>query len=161
VITNRPMQELLARGTNLTEIYVPSPFQLLVGGGFKDVQGCIFFRELFHHDALTSLALHQDMTGYECAVNAIHLEDYLEKGMAREAPALAMTAAKCIDWLVERLRRFSSEPFRIIVSVRARNCTLRFHKVRDGESWLADNLEGYEEAIAVYDTSPQLERSHV
>lgn len=91
------------------------------------------------------------MTGYESAVNAIHLEDYLEKGMAREAPALAATASKCADWLIERLHRFSAESFRVIVSVQGRNCTMRFHKIRDDESWLADNLEGYKEAIAVYD----------
>jgi hypothetical protein len=149
---NRAMQELMVRGADLAEVYVPSPFQLLVAGGFKNVQGCVFFRELFHHDALTALAMHHDMTGYECAVNAIHLEDYLEKGMAREAPALAATAARCADWLMERLRRFSSEPFRVIVSVQGRNCTLRFHKLRDGESWLADDLEGYAESVATYDT---------
>lgn len=148
---NQRMRDLLARGADLTEIYVPSPFQLLVAGGFKDVQGCIFFRELFHHDALTALAMHHDMTGYECAVNAIHLEDYLEKGMAREAPALAATAMKCIDWLAERLRKFAVGPFKIIVSIDRRSCTLRFHKVRDGESWLADDIEGYEEAVAVSD----------
>lgn len=149
---NRAMQELMARGADLAEIYVPSPFQLLVTGGFKDVQGCVFFRELFHHNALTALAMHHDMTGYECAVNAIHLEDYLEKGMAREAPALAATAAKCSDWLIERLRRFSPEPFRIIISVQGRYCKMRFHKIRDGESWLADDLEGYPEAVATFDT---------
>ena len=148
---NQHMRELLARGADLTEIYIPSPFQLLVAGGFKDVQGCVFFRELFHHDALTALASHYDMTGYECAVNAIHLEDYLEKGMARETPALAVTATKCVEWLAERLRRFSAEPFRIIVSVEGRNCTTRFHKMRDGESWLADDLEGYDESVAFYD----------
>jgi len=127
---------------------------LLVAGGFRDVQGCVFFRELFHHDALTALAMHHDMTGYECAVNAIHLEDYLEKGMARESPALAVTAAKSADWLAERLRKFSTDPFQIIVSVKAGNCTMRFHKVRDRESWLADDLEGYEEAVASSSTVP-------
>ena len=30
------------------------------------------------------------------------LSIYLEKGMAREAPALAVTAAKCVDWLEPR-----------------------------------------------------------
>jgi hypothetical protein len=54
---NQRMRDLLTRGTDLTEVYVPSPFQLLVAGGFKNVQGCIFFRELFHHDTLPALAL--------------------------------------------------------------------------------------------------------
>jgi hypothetical protein len=28
---------------------------------------------------------------------------------------------------------------------------MRFHKVRDGESWLDDDLEGYQQAVAVHD----------
>jgi len=148
---NQRMRDLLTRGTVLTEVYVPSPFQLLVAGGFTDIQGCVFFRKLFHHDALTELVRHHDMTGYECTVNSIHLEDYLEKGMARKAPALAATAMKCVDWLAERLRQFTADPFRIIVSVDGRTCTLRFHRLRDGESWLADDIEGYKEAAAFVD----------
>ncbi len=141
------MAELLALGSSLTELEVPSPFQMLVAGGFKDEDGCLFLRELFHHDRLTALAMHHDKTGYECAVNAIHLEDYLEKGMAREAPALAATAQKCVPWLAERLRRFSKVPFRVIVTVAGRHCTLRFHQIREDEQWLADDLEAYEEAV--------------
>jgi hypothetical protein len=51
------------------------------------------------------------------------------------------------------LRRFSADPFRIIFSVDGRNCVMRFHKVRDGESWLHDDLEGYQEAVAAYEVT--------
>jgi hypothetical protein len=144
------MRDLLERGSTLTEIFVPSPFQVLVGGGFNEVQGCVFLRRFFGYDTLMALPP-DDPTGNECSVNSFHLEDYLEKGMAREAPALAATATKCADWLAERLRRFSAEPFRIISSIEDRHCTMRFHKRRDGETWLADDIEAYEEAIAVLD----------
>jgi hypothetical protein len=149
VNANKHMRELLEQGAELTEIYVPSPFQMLVGGGFVEAHGCVFLRRLFHHGPLTGLAQH-DLTGKECFVNSFHLEDYLEKGMSREAPALAVTAVKCVDWLAERLRRFSADPFQIIFSVDGRHSVMRFHKVRDGESWLDDDLEGYQEAVAVY-----------
>ena len=150
MIANRSMRELLERGSTLTEISVPSPFQLLIGGGFNEVQGCVFLRRFFGYDTLMALPP-DDPTGNECSVNSFHLEDYLEKGMAREAPALAATAAKCTDWLAERLHKFSAAPFRIIVSIESRHCTIRFHKRRDGETWVADNIEGYEEAIAIVD----------
>ena len=149
---NKHMRELLERGAALTEIYVPSPFQILVGGGFTEIQGCVFLRSLFPYDTLMALP-RNDLTGNESSVNSFHLEDYLEKGMSREAPALAVTAVKCVDWLAERLRRFSADPFRIIFSVGGRNCVMRFHKVREGESWLDDDLEGYQEAVAVYDVT--------
>jgi hypothetical protein len=153
--TNTAMAVLLGSHPGAAEIFVPSPFRLLVYGGFKDVEGCVFFRELFHYDRLAEAALdiHQDKTGYECAVNRIHLEDYFEKGMAREAPSLALTAVQCAAFLADRLRRFSTDPFRILASVDDRNCTLRFHKVRDGESWIDDDIDGYEEAVFVMDTA--------
>jgi hypothetical protein len=144
------MQALLERGSTLTEILVPSPFQVLVGSGFNEVQGCVFLRRFFGYDTLMALPP-DDPTGNECSVNSFHLEDYLEKGMAREAPALAATAAKCADWLAERLRRFSAEPFRIIVSIENRHCTMRFHKTRDGETWLTGDIESYGEAMAIWD----------
>ena len=142
VKTNKHMRELLEQGAALTEISVPSPFQMLIGGGFTAAHGCVFLRRLFHHGSRGGEPRH-DLTGEECSVNSFHLEDYLEVDMSREAPALAATAVRCVDWLAERLRRFSADSFRIIVSVDGRNSTMRFHKVRDGESWLHDDLEGY------------------
>lgn len=150
MIANKPMRDLLERALILTETLVPSPFQVLVGGGFHEVQGCVFLRRFFGCDTLMALPPH-DPVGNECSVNSFHLEDYLENGMAREAPALAATAAKCTDWLGERLRGFSAEPFRIIVSIENSHCTMRFHKRRGDETWLADDIESYEEAIAVFD----------
>jgi hypothetical protein len=136
-------------GAAVTEIGVPSPLQVLVGGGFAEVHGCVFLRR-FHHGAWAGVPRH-DLTGEECSVNSFHLEDYLEKDMSRESQALAVTAVKYADWLAERLRRFSADPFRIIFSVDRRNCVMRFYKVRDGESWLDDDLEGYQQAVAVHD----------
>jgi len=86
-----------------------------------------FPARFFGHDTLMALSP-DDPTGNECSVNSFHLEDYLKKGMAREAPALAATAAKCTDWIAERLHKFSTEPFRIIISIKNRHCTLRFHR---------------------------------
>jgi hypothetical protein len=154
--TNSAMAALLASHPGAAEIFVPSPFQILVYGGFKDVEGCVFFRAMFPYDnrlADAELGIHQDKTGFECAVNRIHLEDYFEKGMAREAPSLALTAVRCAAFLANRLRRFSTDPFRIIASVDDRNCTLRFHKVRNGESWIVDDIESYEQALFVMDTA--------
>jgi hypothetical protein len=42
--------------------------------------------------------------------------------------------------------------FDVIVSFDGREATVRFHKLRPGQTWLNENLEGYsEEGIAVLD----------
>jgi hypothetical protein len=151
---NTAMKALLESHPGAAEIAVPSPFRLFVFAGFRDVDGCVFFRELFPHDAvsLSALSRLRDRTGVECSVNKIHLEDFLEKGMAREAPALALTAVQCSRFLVGYLRtKFPAEPFRIIVSVQDRACTLRFHKVREGEAWI-DDIHAFEEALFIVET---------
>jgi hypothetical protein len=151
---NAPMRALVAQRDSLTEIMVPSPFRLLVFGGFKDVDGCVFFRELFHEDTLGAMWIHRDRTGYESSVNAIHLTDYFEKGMSRESPALAATALACTELLANQLRKHrAGEPFRIIATVDNRHCTMRFHKLREDESWLSDDLESYQDPIFVEDVA--------
>ena len=152
--TNAAMEALLSSHPGAAQIFVPSPFQLLVFGGFKDVDECVFFRDLFHDDRVSEAALERylDRTGFECTVNNIHLEDYLEKGMAREAPSLALTAVECANFLARHLRKkLPAYPFRIIVSVADRICTLRFHKVREGELWFKD-IAAFEQALFVMDT---------
>jgi hypothetical protein len=148
---NRLMKELLASHPGAAEIIVPSPFRLLVFAGFREVDDCVVLRQLFRHEGLGgALDVHLDRTGYEASVNKIHLEDYLEPGMAREAPWLAHTAELCAEFLAERLRQHSKDRFAIIASVDGRYCAFRFHKVRHGESYLRD-IETYNEAIFVVD----------
>lgn len=154
--TSAAMAALLASHPGAVEIFVPSPFRLLVFGGFKEVDRCVFFRELFPQNRVDEsvLARHQDRTGVECTVNKIHLEDFLEKGMAREAPSLALIAVECAKFLAGHLhKKLAGYSFRIIVSVDDRVCTMRFHKLRDGEVWFRD-INATEEALLVMEVTP-------
>lgn len=149
--TNRNMADLLA--VKATPGEISTDFRMLVFGGFKEVEGHVFFRRLFPHDHAEGLPLHHDSTGYECAVNSIRLEDYLERDTSREPAILAATALKYAQFLAERLREVSSDTFRIIASVSGKRAKMRFHKMRNGESWLTDDLEAYrDEAILVLDS---------
>ncbi|MBA3580493.1 MAG: hypothetical protein H0W42_10970 [Gemmatimonadaceae bacterium] len=131
------------------EADVPLGFRMLVAGGFKRVEDCVCFRELFDHDHATALPRYGDATGYEASMNAQHVEDHLPRGAAREPVALAVAARSCAVFLLRSLRAFSDEPFRVIVSVSGRQSTIRFHRIRDNESWLAPDLDGYGEAVLV------------
>ena len=151
--TNRRMADLLAGSAGAAPIELPGKLHTLVNLGFKEVDGCVFFRDFFRHDRADGLPLHQDATGYECAVNGFHLEDYLERDAAPEPVTLAATALACARFLAARLEHFSTDPFRIIASVANGASVLRFHKLREGERWLRDDLEGYrEEAVLVLDS---------
>jgi hypothetical protein len=153
VKTNRRMADLLAGSAGAAQIELPWRFRSLVNLGFKDVEGCVFFRDLFRYTRADGLPLYHDATGYECAINRIRLKDYLERDAAQEPVALAATVLVCARFLATRLEHFSTDTFRIIASVQDRTSMLRFHKLREGERWLRDDLEGYqEEALLVLDS---------
>lgn len=141
-------------------IGIPPKVTFLFMAGFKDVEGCIFLRPLFNGNSLDALAIHHDRTGYEAAVNKIFIEDYLEPDDARELPALAATSVGCAHDLVARLRKaYPGMHFNVVLSVsntglriRKTTAALRFFVVRPNEAWLAPNIEGYSEAIAVFET---------
>jgi hypothetical protein len=155
------MTSILNAGPRAAKTFVPSRFRRLVEGGFKEVQGCTFYRDLFHADQLSDslFEIVMDKTGYDCSVNHIHLEEYCQKGAIRDVQSLALISVQCASFLADSLRKkYPDDSFKILVSVRDedRTCTMRFHKERRGEPWIDDDLEHYkEEAVFVMDTSKE------
>jgi len=147
---NAEMSSLLA-GT--LPDFVPSGFRQLVAEGFTQVAGHVRWRAWApDQDAIDVTPLH-DSTGFECSANSLHVEDYLEAQPG--GYSLAPIALACARRLASHLRQWVADPCRIIVNVRPADgtSTLRFHKIRAGERWIADDLEGYrDEAVLVLDT---------
>jgi hypothetical protein len=139
---NKQLAALLgARGDEAAEVSLE--FRLLAGS-FKRVENCVFFRE-FAVD-LDHLSRPITDTEYEASVNSLHVEDYVDPERVATMADLARVAVGCAEYLAEQLRGFSSERFRVIVSVTEcsatlRSATLRFHMIREGESWLAPDLD--------------------
>jgi len=80
-------------------------------------------------------------------VNHIHVEDYVEEGYPVVLQEQGFLYAKALQRILE-----PHGSFYIIVSMRDTDfddkpnfltCTVRFHKVRVGEFWLAEDLETY------------------
>jgi hypothetical protein len=107
--------------------------------GFVEEEGCVLLAAEAHNP-VASRAATQDETGYECIFNHLHIKDL---GEALEF------AQRLNGALAERFR----VRFVVIVSFDGREATVRFHKLRSGQTWLNDDLEGYlEEGIAILDS---------
>jgi hypothetical protein len=147
---NRALARLLASSGEGVE--APLEFRLLANN-LKRVEDCVFFRAFatgIEHVVVDEHA--HDRTGYEASINSLHVEDYVEREHVSTSSALAWVAVRCAEYLAGRLRTFSGDRFRVIVSVSSRAATLRFHTLREAESWLADDLETYtDEAIGYID----------
>jgi hypothetical protein len=149
---NRRLAALLARSTG-DAVEVPLGFRFLARS-LKRVEDCVFFHEL----AIGLNHLSRPITGteYEASVNLIRIKDYAEPEYLTTLEGVARTTLLCAEYLVDRLRTFSPDDrFRVIVSTREDDGSARlgFHTIRDDESWLDDDLEGYqEEGIGYIDT---------
>jgi len=100
--------------------------------------GCWFLVALREGASTTSLASFPDRTGFECFVNHIHIRDFLETSDAPECLRQGLRWAEHLRGKLEGHGKFN-----IIVSCDDTDCSVRFHRVRPGESWLLDDLEGY------------------
>lgn len=101
----------------------------------------------FHADARAQCA---DETGFECFVNHVHLNDFV--ATAERAGCVVLEQAFAFGRALASKRTDSkvSESILLIVSGGSDDITIRFHVLRDGQSWLNDDLESYDEPVVAF-----------
>jgi hypothetical protein len=149
----------------MASIPMPPELEACVTDGFKEVDGCIVPKSFellrIFSDAKPRIANQHDETSVECSIHEVSIDAYFNRDV--DLKELARTGCD-FAWLVRRelLRSNVQGPIRIIVSAQAPDvqlrvgptCTVRFHRLRNGQAWLANDLEGYRlEAIAAFDFS--------
>ena len=91
------------------------------------------------------LAAFSDRTNLECTANKLSVGELLDPRLSRAAPLLLLTAGLVLaERLPRELARFPGR-FNIILCYDGESCALRFHRIREGESWLHEDLEEYDE----------------
>lgn len=142
---NNKMRGLIESAGNES---LPEELCMLLDGGFKAVDGCLFFKGLYELRGKTHPGQFPDATGYECFVNHFHIHMFTEENL----PALAMACLRRIR--IHWDREASATPIRVIISLTPEDyaCTVRFHARRPGEEWAKEDLEEYsKEGVLVAD----------
>jgi len=112
----------------------------ILNAGFVEEKGCVLLASE-KRDSGSDRTATQDETGYECFVNHVHVEN---RGEALEFAQRLKTA----------LTSLFPGDFVVIVAFDGREATVRFHRLRAGQTWLNENPEEYgEEGIAVIDSN--------
>jgi len=129
---------------------VPPDLLHLLSLGFVEKDECVVLRALENTAGDFDPRAHFDRTGYECLVNHVHIDP-----REPDDPHPLQGGLAYADSLVDTLKRAPYQgPFRVILALNlAQNiCTVRFHRVRRGESWISDDLESYiDEGLLVID----------
>ena len=127
-------------------IELPAKLSDLLSAGFVDQDGCVFFAQFAKRTSGASRSDFPDLTGYECFVNHVHIDDYVEDADAQTLAAVGVAFARRLCELLSA----RTGDFNVIVGSDDLSWSVRFHRVRAGEAWLSDDLESYQdEAIAV------------
>jgi hypothetical protein len=134
---------------------LPQKLLSLLNEGFVEEQDCVFFSRLKEAARVQRLDF-PDRTAYECFVNHVHVEDYLENGGRPPMELLGRGMAFAHELADRRLQ--GTKHFRIIVaSDGGVSCTVRFHTLRHEEEWVGKSSNGFkEEAIAIMETQEVL-----
>jgi hypothetical protein len=86
----------------------------------------------------------------ECCANKVLVERMLDPRLVYVCPLLLLTGGLFIAEQVSKRLTGLPGRFNVIVSYDGESCAVRFHKIREGESWLCQDLESYvDEGILV------------
>jgi len=131
---------------------LPQKLLTLLDAGFAEVEQCVFLSALRKETPVKRLDF-PDRTGYECFVNQIHIENYLENGGLPPLELLGRGIALARELKTRLSQLHGGKHYRIIVAFDGSSCTVRFHTVRPDEEWIDKNGGGRtREAIAVLET---------
>lgn len=143
--TNSKMRDAMARDLSMSSELVASLNELLQSS-FFEIDGCVLLGGLVESSSSASISDFPDRTGYECFVNSLHIDDFAEGNYLENAFFF-------LNSLFEKWRKFSDDrALRGIVSADEFGVVVKFHQRRENESWLSEDIEGYEDAILVVDS---------
>lgn len=150
---NRRMESYLS---DLRSREVEAGFPVPVDVQLVETGGCVLLRGFVRKPHL-SPADFPDQTGLECSANKLRMEAMFPARLVSSCPLLLLTAglltARAISAELARL----AGRFNVILSYDGESCSVRFHKIRAGQRWLADDLEGYvDEGVLVFEAGQEL-----
>jgi hypothetical protein len=115
---------------------------LILADGFDEIGDCVVLARFSESVAHVSVESCHDATGFEAFINHFHVED--ELGLAYDDPVVLLQAGLFAGLLGASLERtYPADRFLILLTV-SDSCTVRFHKLRQGQRWLAEDIETYQ-----------------
>ncbi len=121
-----------------------------------EVNGLVLL-ESFRRKPSLRLADFDGPSALEACANKFLMEKMLDPRLVAACPLLLLTAGLLMAEAVSRKLSVLPGRFNVIVSYDGESCAVRFHKIRQGERWLSEDLEAYvDEGVLVVEAGPGL-----
>jgi hypothetical protein len=131
---------------DINDKYLESELLEIVSSSFIDIGECLFLKNCI--EVKTNVAINDfpDKTGYECFINSVNIDDYIENDLLEQGILFSQEAFK-------KFKAFDKKNIlNCIMLMDEFGLKIKLHLLRDGEQWLPENLEGFEEAILMVDS---------
>lgn len=132
--------------------HIPKGLSELLQSGIHYQDDCYTLKRNLITSKEVTIKDFSDLTGYECYINRINIDDYLDSTDLKE---LLLSSFSTITQLEGMLSKFK-QAFAIILSLEVDDiisASVRFHKIRATEFWLDQDLESYQdEALFIKET---------
>lgn len=146
VNANQRMKNLLPTGIEGLVAGLPRGLQTIVDLGVEERNGCFLSRALLKKSQAVAESDFPDRTGYECFVNHLHADDFVDGDYVRVAYAFLCQMGELLK------RAAPGCSFRGIISTDEAGCSARFHRIRHQEAWCSGDLESFkEEGVCIID----------
>lgn len=127
------------------ELILPFELKEIIEQGFIDKNNSVLSAYLLDYCGAVSYSNFEDEIAYECFVNSLHMEDYVNDYF------IEYSIVFCND-LIKKWKNLRSEDLNVIISLDDESLLpkIKFHVKRDGQEWLAENeLESYIQPILI------------
>lgn len=119
----------------------------LLSEGFIIHKGCYFLKSLYKHQSHINESDFTDSTGYECFINSIHFDDYVDNDVFEQA--LLFSNNLINEWNTQN----NGIILKLILSETDFGFNLKFHLYREGEDWINENdIDKFEEALIIFNS---------
>lgn len=121
--------------------------QELLSEGFIFHKECYFLRSLYKQQNHINQSDFIDNTGYECFINSIHFDDYVNTDVLEQALLFSDNLIKV--WNVQN----NGLALKLILSETDFGFNLKFHLHREDEQWINENdIDKFDEALIIFNT---------
>ncbi|AIJ09116.1 MULTISPECIES: hypothetical protein [Edwardsiella] len=130
---------------DIEKLNLPYELNEIVEQGFVELHGCFFSKKLFSYCNSVTPDVFEDEIAFECFVNSIHIEDYVNEKY------LQYSIVFC-NAIIKKWNENYGNCLSVIVSLDDETLlpTIKFHLKRKGVSWLdEDNLDSSIQAVLV------------
>lgn len=140
----RPQLETISWG-DIETLYLPYELNEIIEQGFISLSDCFISKKLFSYCKNYSPDDFEDEIAFECFINSIHIDDYVNEMYLEYAIAFC-------NLLIKKWRDDHIELLNVIISLDDETLfpTIKFHLKRKGVTWLdEDNLNSSIQGILI------------